>query len=474
MAQPTQAQLMRQKPTSDSHRFTPALDQIVARVKKQDNTNEYEPLRVFNITPLGIDLVQPRDPLTRYSKGDRLDVQLVIEGKRSEFIGFVTMNGQSDESLPALCGIRLLVEEIETGAKPSGNRQTMRWVCSEYHFPKAIAPSPGKFNEFVSFQIRNISESGLMLATDIQNSFLAPKMELTLSVTLPMVGDTVLPCEIVWMRIGTDGARDIIELGVKLASLSPKIRLYLGQFLAQFAQDVSLTELVRNGLSPNNMIHGIQFQSVKSSRDYCSFLSLRESKTTDTGQVLRVSDEDRFCRLIFGTFNRKALAGARVAYPELRDRLKCEDHITWSDSLPSPSQLIEVDDLLIQQPPPHSDKLLLALLRYICSACTNEKRQYVLIHTANPKLLEKAGWQRIGFVGQNSVMLGNAFNAIRNAKTSPIKWNFVWRGSADYLMNSGTIQPKGTDALILKTYQALGPITNLIHRVQYRLNGLDR
>jgi len=433
-------------------------DNIIARVRRKDRQAEYETVRVWRLSPLGVDLVQPSRE--RYKTGDRLDLQLVVDGKRSQFVGLV-VSQISSQDCRTLFGTRLLAESKDPIDYQSEQRHAIRWVCSEHHLPRAIAPSPGRFNEFLLFQIRNISEAGLLLVTGIENSFLIPKMVLTLSINLPMVGDTVQSVEIVWMRIGTDGATDVLEIGVRMTDLEYKTRALLGQYLVQFARDVSLEQLVNSGFSPTNITQGIRFDSVKTEDDYNELLRLRSDSENGNGKLENfVEGKDRLCRLVIGRVGNQVVAAARVRYPELRDRLSCESYQSWDDSYPRSDQLIEVDDIRIDIEQEFEAQTILALFNYICTACTSDSRQNVLVYSNKYKLFEVAGWKVVANSGETYALIGNAYQAIRGKLTDPFKWNLVWRRSAAFMLKAGTLQPKGTDALILKIYMSLGPLAD--------------
>ena len=442
-------------------------DNVVARVRRRVDGSSFETVRVWKLSPLGVDLVQPARS-HQYSAGERLDLQLVVDGKRSQFLGLVVLGLHVDNGQP-LFGIRLLAEDREPVEYKSDQRDAMRWVCSTHHLPRAIAPSPGKFNEFLSFQIRNISESGLLLVTSIDNSFLIPKMRLTLSINLPMVGDTVQSVEVVWMRIGTDGASDVLEVGVLMADLGYRTRSLLGQYLVQFARDVTLEQLVASGFSPLNVTNGIRFDSVKTEQDYDDYLTLRSPGASKSASAEQYVDaKDRFCRLVVGRIGGNIVAGARVRYPELKDHLSCEEYFKWSDTLPRPDQLIEVDDIQTDVDPVFKTQTILALFNYICTACTTDVRQYVIVYSKDYVDFRFAGWRLLTETPTAAVLIGNAYEAIGGKLTNPFKWNLVWRRSAAFMLKAGTLKPTGTDALILKAYMAVGPLIDIWVRFQSR------
>ena len=220
-------------------------DSILARIKKATETN-FQSARVWRLSPFGVEVV--RDESLEIS--ERLNLQIVIEGRRTEFSGIVIST--SEENGRFIVGIRFLLEHaVKTDIQDS--RRSIRWVCSEEHLPKAIAPSPGRFNEFIHFTIQNISANGLQLTTSISSVFLIPKMQLTLSLSLPMVGDTIVKVVIVRIRIDTLGAQDFLDLGVELLDVSEDTKRKLGQYLIQFSDNATLESLRAHRFLPDDI-----------------------------------------------------------------------------------------------------------------------------------------------------------------------------------------------------------------------------
>ncbi|MEM7099293.1 MAG: PilZ domain-containing protein [Pseudomonadota bacterium] len=442
-------------------------DKVVARARERGTTKEFEDVRVWRLSPLGVEFLIPVDHMEEFAQGQTLDLQLVVEGRRSEIVGYIV--SVSENPSGRILGARFLSEsksEQQIGNRDS--RAAMRWVCSEHHLPRAVAASPGRFNHFIGFQVRNISVSGLMLVTDIENSFLIPKMKLMLSISLPMVGETILEVELVWLRIGSSGGSDVLEIGARVHDIDQRSKALLGQYLVQFAQDVSINSLIAAGFTPENIELGIEFLSLKSESEYAELLDLRakEDGTNLPGSAF-AHESDKISRIIVGRLGGRVIVAARVRYPELQDTLACEVSVPWPESQPRPDQLIEVDGICSISS--RREQTVLALFKYICTACTSGSRKTVLVYSDQKALFESVGWEGVGKIGGAYVLVGDAYEAIKGRNTNPFRWNFVWRDSALFLMETESFQPSGTSALILKLYLALGPISRLVYSLKKRL-----
>lgn len=444
-------------------------DAILTRIRLRGEENEFLSARTWRLSPLGIEIVRPELDEQQWQSGTRLDLQIVIEGKRSEFSGLIVAE-QAFNSKIDIIGIRFLADQDELEAKRKQNeRRAMRWMCSEEHLPKAVAASPGKFNEFLGFKIKNISSNGLLLVTTTKNSFLIPGMRLTLSINLPMVGDAIIKCQLVWMRVGRDGAQDVLEIGASMLNLGQTEKGMLGQYLVQFSKDLSLPDLISDGFAPRSISQGIEFYALKTETDYNQVLQIRSKAGDDSTLPIEhfVHPNDQNARIVVGRIGNSIVVSARVKYPELKERLLCEDYMSWDDSIARTDQMLETEGIVLDCPATLEDDTLLALFRYICTSCTSATRQTVLLYTErDSKFFEDIGWVELSNNNNINTLVGNAYEAIKGKNTSPIKWNYVWRRSAEYMLRTGEIRPAGTDRLMLKIYFAFGSVTKLLFRLR--------
>ena len=284
-------------------------DVVYSRIRHRDSERDFQPVRVWRLSPLGIELFIPSDEIWR--TGDAVELRIVVEGRRAEFDGVIVWI--SEEESPGKMGVRFLLSNRESFRQDRDDRKSPRWICSEQHLPRAVAPSPGRFNEFIGFQIRNISNQGMLLVTSIENSFLIPNMRLTLSVNLPLVGETLAKVKIVWMSIGTAGAKDILEIGVEIVELTESAKRLFGQYLAQFSQESTLESLVEDGFIPNNVAQGISFYALKSEEDYKEVIALRRHFSEKHGNVSENYEQrtDSDSRIIVGKLGNTVVACAK-------------------------------------------------------------------------------------------------------------------------------------------------------------------
>ena len=118
-------------------------DSVFARIRESGTTNDYSQIRVWRLSPLGVELVDSDTNDTDLSKGKSIDLQIVVEGRRSEMSGKVVSTRNSKHG--DICGLRFLSENSHHRSPDKYNRTAMRWLCSEHHLPSCLlytSPSP--------------------------------------------------------------------------------------------------------------------------------------------------------------------------------------------------------------------------------------------------------------------------------------------------------------------------------------------
>lgn len=456
-------------------------DFIHARYRLDGEDADYSQIRIWRISPLGAELVRPETHEGKLlKKGKSLELQLVIEGRRSDFRCAI-VDEQNGESGLELLGVRFLVSEDRDKVESVvDTRRAQRWICSEEHVPRAVAPAPGSFNEFIGFKVRDISSKGLLLTTSLDNGFLISGMRLSLSIHLPLVAETYVKVEIVRLRIGTAGAEDILEVGVDMVDPSSHTLALFGQYLVQFSRTSSVEALVAEGLVPRNVSLGMSIYPLKSEADFKEVLQLRKAASEEIGLKFEPSsfaeEQDRKARILVGRLGKNMVVTARVRYPVSGDQLTCEPEFGITESEGRIDQLIEVTAIVVRVPREYYEQILLTLVRYICTSCTSAERQKVLV-VSLPSMrgvYEKAGWRRVYADQEKVVLLADAYSAIQGKGVNPVAWNFVWRDVADYLLEIGELKPVGIERIVLRVFRLFGPLSKLIFYLRRMRSNIRR
>ena len=236
-------------------------DKIVARIRARSiHGSEYKSIRVWRLSPLGVELIGGEG--FSFRGGEPIDLEIVVRGQRSSFEGLVVDVVQESPDLQ-LIGIRLS-KRVSRGESVGEKRRSPRWLCSNEFFPTCVGPSPGRFNDYIYFQIRDVSSEGLQLTCSLRNKYLIPDVRLTLTASFPMIGETVLSLKIIRVGISSESGKDHLVVGTEFLSLGSHAKRTLGQYLVQFSNLETLDELRDQGLVAESISRVIETSALLS------------------------------------------------------------------------------------------------------------------------------------------------------------------------------------------------------------------
>jgi predicted GNAT family N-acyltransferase len=450
-------------------------DRIVARIKKRESEASFHPIQVWKVSPLGVELVD--DPDQRFRKGDKVDLEIVIGGQRTYFEGLVVVRVIDNEAI-RLIGIRLSNKRksYETDGE---KRRSVRWLCSEDFYPTCVSPTPGRYNEYIYFQIRDISKEGFQLQCSLRNKYLIPGTHLNLTASFPMVGDLSLPVRVARISISSERGKDYLVVGTEFINLSQATKNIIGQYLLQFTDAENLDELREAGFFPSSMAKGTDFYFLKSELDYEEVLNLRlkahqaggtideTARAPDMGDIF-----DTNSRIVVGRHNGEVIASARIHFNVLEEDMEHERHFKWPPELPRRDQIFEITRVCTH-PKFRSADLLASLLQFISATCLQPQRPWVLVSSTDNLLpfYEKLGMKSAGityehptYKGNQNVLLSNAYDILLGKSTHPLYWNVVWKDVHKYLVDSGVLIPDPMDRARIRAYKLMAPISKLFYR----------
>jgi len=451
-------------------------DRILARIRHRgsDSSAEFEAIQVWKLSPLGVELVQPST--RHFAKGDPVDLEITLAGQRTHFEGLVVDLVQSNESIE-LVGIRLSRRKSED-LRRDERRSGTRWICSDEFFPTCMAPTPGRFDDFVYFQIRDVSNEGLQLVCSLRNKFLIGGMRLRLTAVFPMGSVASIQVEITRIGITSIGGRDRLVVGSRFVELSSFARQTIGQYLLQFSDVESLEELRLAGLAPASLSLGVDFYNLKNEEDYLEVLELRRLAHALDGNLkyevsaLEMGDlNDARARIVVGKYRGKIVATARIRYNELDEPLEHEAHIVWPKELPRRDQIIEVSRVATH-PDFRRNNLLAALFRFTCHNIVQPERPWLVMSCLDRMVsfYQKIGFRKTGLRHTEpiwkddrvlNVMIVNITDMVLGRGVNPFYWNLIWKELSVLLIEQQAVNPTGLDKVRVMIYKALGPFSDL-------------
>lgn len=461
-------------------------ERIVARIRprKEGEGSPFLDMRVWRLSPLGIELVAPSKTVP-FEKGDSIDLEVVVVGQRSFYEGLIVdiVETRGDQSI---YGLRLSRQE-ESNSGPRERRQSNRWICSEEFLPGAVSPVPGRFDEFMHFKVRDISQDGLQLSTSLRNKFLLQGMRLPLSVSFPM--GSVVQINVTVIRVGLQrfGAEDRLVLGTKFDQISDLSRKVLGQYLIQFSNAESLDAVRSAGFSPESVASGTTLYYLKSEKDYRDVLSLRLSANRHAGHLGNITQaadtgdmNDMRGRILVAKRNDKVIGTARFRFPQIDEPLEYETYIQWPSSLPRRDEVIEVSRLATDRGFRASD-LLAAMFKYACSTCITPERPWLVMSCMAKycPFYEKIGFRKTGLSYNDPhwsqplhIMITDSYGTIKGQNVNPIYWNLIWKDVASFMAQNHLADFTSRDKARIFAYKLLSPFASGIIRRIRRRRGL--
>jgi len=376
--------------------------------------------------------------------------------------------------LPFRVGIRLSSRAEETAGTDSERRKTPRWICSQDFFPTCVALTPGRYNDYMYFQIRDISPEGMRLVCSLRNKFLLQGMKLKLMVSFPMVGEANIGVEIVRVGITSEGGRDFLIVGVRYSRLERSAKNIVAQYLVQFSDVDDIDSLREQGLIPSSVSRGVDFYFLKSEPDYREVLSLRLQAHLADGNIQEesVSAEDladmrdATGRILVGKHNGRIVATGRIHFGEADVPLEQEDYVEWPNDLPRRERIVELGRVCTD-PAFRKGDLFARIIQQVITTCIRVDRPHVLI-VSLPHLLslyKKLGCQETGLVheqsfwrGEQHLLMINVFDVCLGKGVSPLVWYALYREPSEFLVENGMLECVGMDRIRVRILGLIGRV----------------
>lgn len=460
-------------------------ERILARIRARNegDAGEFEQIRVWRLSPLGVELLAT-EANSDFSKGASIDLELTIVGQRSFFQGLV-VDVLEHHRLGIIYGIRLSGKAPER--RPNDERrQSNRWLCSDQFLPVAVAPAPGRFDDFMHFKIRDISGEGFQLTTSLRNKFLVPGMNLKMTVGFPMGSVVPIDATIVRTSIESFGSSDQLVVGVTADNPSTLSRRVIGQYLIQFSNAESLDVIRQSGYPHESVSRSTTFYYLKSEEDYRAVLKLRLEANRKAGQLGNAQKPedvgdiiDMHSRILVAKRADKVIGTARFRFAEIEEPLEVEKYARWPRNMPRRDEILEVSRLATDPSFRQSD-LLAGLFKYACSTCLTPERPWIVMSCMSKYIpfYKKIGFRQTDIVYEDphwseplNVMIADSYAAIKGTGVHPVYWNLIWREVCEFLAENGLTTLSRRDRLRMAVYRLFAPLA--AQMLQRRMQKLD-
>ena len=435
-------------------------------------SSSFKQCTVIGNSPLGIRLLLPAAESGGYCVGACVEVKAALSDGLSSIYRGVVASASMHTSQSRELGVRITQR---TGPRISHleRRREVRWLCSDEFLPTGIAANPSRSNDFLLFQILDISRRGMRLLTSLRNNFIVRGMRLDVIVSFPMVAQISLRLHVQNVSFVSRNEKEYLSIGAQIETLQPREAGVVGQYMAQFGDVDSLREFKDAGFAQSPLRRSLDFSVVRTERDYREVLNLRylaylaDGKIPSSSTVNDVSDiHDSRARILICKYRGKAIATARLAFHELGDITEHEEFIAWPSAFPRRDDAVEVTRACTH-PDYRGVGLFFALLRHIVTSSVQAGRTWVITSSTEDlvPLYKFVGMKEAGVAFNHPelnnlkhVMLtGSIPDALSGRSVGPVAWSQVWKDALSYVpphqIDNGTISK-----VRLAFYRACAPL----------------
>jgi len=352
-------------------------------------------------------------------------------------------------------------------------RREARWLCSDAFRPTGIASNPARFNDFVLFQVLDISHQGMRLLTSLRNNFIVRGMHLDVIISFPMVAQISVRIRVQNVSFVTRNEKDHLSIGVQVEGLKPRDSSVIGQYMAQFGDVDSLRDLQDSGFHQAPLRRSLEFSVVRTEEDYREVLNLRylaylaDGKIAPSATINEVADiHDSRARILMCKYRGKTVATARLTFHELGDITEHEEFIAWPSNFPRRDDAVEVTRACTH-PDYRRAGVFFGLLRHIVISAIQAGRTWVVTSSTEDlvPLYRFVGMREVGVTYNHPelnnlrhvVLTGNMPDALSGRSVGPVAWNQVWKDALPFV----SIQRIGGSTISqvrLAMYRAIAPL----------------
>lgn len=451
-------------------------EMIKAKVKSLDPEFFFhQEMRVWRISPLGIELVVGEGQ--HLKKGAHLALDIQIGFQKTSLDGLV-VDELSEEDEHTVLHIRLVPPKTEKSSLIE-RRTSNRWLCSDQFFPTAVAANPVKFNDFIYFQIKDISFGGFKIQTSLRNKFIIPGLAFDCIVNFPMIAQVNMKLTVRHVRVELENGRESLSLGVTYDTRTKKLLDTIGSYLIQFGSVQSLADVQDSGFLVHNVSDAVSYSFVKTKEEFEEVLKLRFTAYTAAGKVssdkthLDMTDHfDAKSRIVIGRYRGEIVCSARLIFHQVGEQMEQEKFVKWDLSLPRPDEVVEIMRACTR-PDFRGSDLLIGMFKFMAVTVAQAKKNWIVICATDEMVpfYEQIGFRTVNLsyphTGLNNVihhvMIANFLDGMIGKTVGPIPWNLVWADSVSYLSHYEIIEVDPFTQMRLTIYKWFAPLARFLY-----------
>ena len=447
-------------------------NQIVRDGNKSEGRSAGIKVNVWRISPLGCEFMIEGEHID-VPVGRQISLSMKMNNQSFDFDGLLIAERRE------LRNSQMIAVRWATLKKVDGNQQgrvTQRWTTSAAFLPTGMVANPIMFNDFVLYRVLDLSARGMRIVTSMRNKFILPKMMLEGSILLPTVGNAHVRFKVAWTEVTSEEGKDLLTCGVEFVDPSNEMQTLVGQYLFQFSEHATTTELLKAGLPVKSAAAGITIDYVRNEADYIEVLKLRARSYTwvtdgDESQHLVMADEfDARSRIIIARRNGKAVGSFRLVFHNVDDQLEQQKHATLPEDFPRNDELLEITRICTDPSYRGTDLFYVVAKHSLIGVLQAGRRWGVSACTDNLwPLYQKMGFRKVGVTYEIPghgvkvhTILCDIPAIIRGIGINPIVWNLLGADIVPYITNSNLLTLTTTDKLRMACLRLLRPVARLL------------
>ncbi len=438
--------------------------------KIRTNNTTWQDVKLHSYSPFGIEFVNDNINL---KQGQSIDIRIKLAGDETEFNGLVVTSVHEHDGLK-LVGVRTFKKDNSDPQTYSGaeRRTHRRWSCSDDFLPTGTAPNPVRYNDYILFRVEDISSGGLKLITSMRNKFLGIGQRLECTISLPYVGTVKADVKLKHVNTTFYRGKEFMVMGVEFIKKDTILMKSLGEYLLNFAKDVTVKSLNSEGFGLKTVSKWLDFSYVKTEEEYKEVLELRYKAYKKAGKInseqtiADMADEvDALSNILVAKYNGKIIGSLRYFTPkEVEEAILGIDKSIYLKNFPSPNKLLVSSRFCIENNFRKAD-LTYQFIAYLVLLAAQHEKTYVYTSTPSEDLkyfYEQCGAKKMGIFFTNKltgmkdeIMILNIYDSIIAKNIKPKIWVALYSDVSEYLINKLLIEVNAFDKLRMWFYRKI-------------------
>lgn len=429
-------------------------------------------VKVWRISPLGGEFVMEGSRET-LATGDHVNLRMKVNNQLYDFVGLVISERRELQN-SHLVAVRWSAPG--SNQQPDVAREARRWTTSPAFFPTGVAANPIMFSDFVLFRVVDVSAKGMKIQTSMRNKFILPKMQLQANVLFPTVGNAAVRFKIVWTSVESEDGKDFLTCGAEFENPSGELKSVIGQYLFQFSESATTSDLCAAGLTVRTTASGVSIDYVRNDEDYVDVLKLRARcykwvTGGDESQYLKLADEyDARSRIMVARRQGQAIGSFRLVFHNIEDQLEQQRHVELPEDFPRNDELLEITRICTDSEYRGSDLFYFIAKHSIVAALQAGRRWGVSACTDQLwPLYQKLGFKKVGrsyeVPGHGvtvHVIIVDIPAIIRGIGIHPIVWNLLGFDVVPFVTANGLVTLDSSDRVRMAMIRLLKPLAKIL------------